>query len=126
MAKGLRFNKNKLNLSYCPVSAICAISMVFAKNSKKYGGKYPDENWRLGQPLSNHINSLLRHVYKFMCGEDIDSESNLPHLYHALTNLAMAIEDLHNNPDLDDRYIGKQASFDVFQKEFEAAFKDED
>ena len=124
MAKGLRFNKNKLNLSYCPISAICAIAMVFAKNSESYGGKYPDNNWRLGQPLSNHLNSLLRHIFKFMSGEDIDKESNLPHLYHAITNLAMAIEDLHNNPDLDDRFKEKQATFEEFQQEFLDSFKD--
>lgn len=118
--KGLRFNNNKLELMYCPVSAIAAISIVFALNSEKNGGKYPDNNWRLGQPLSNHLNSCKRHLAKFEGGEDADPDDGANHLYHALTNIAMAIEDLMNNPELDDRYKGQQAKFEEFQKVYES------
>ena len=117
-AMGARYNGGKLELQYCPLSTIAAVSIVFAMNSKKQGGKYEDNNWRLGQPLSNHLNSLKRHIAKFEGGEDNDQDDGINHLWHALTNLSMAIEDLINNPDLDDRYKGVQADFSYFQEEY--------
>jgi hypothetical protein len=102
--EGLRFNDGKIELTQCPEAAIYAIASVLMANSEKHGGKYPDQNWRKGMDWSKVINCALRHLYKFNGGEDLDSESGKPHLWHALCNLAMLAEYQFTHPEKDDRY----------------------
>lgn len=94
MADGgaLRFNSGKLNLSYCPLSTQIAIASVFSVNSEENGGKYPDLNWMRGMKWSTPLNCVKRHIEAFASGESVDSESGMPHLWHALANLAMLVE----------------------------------
>jgi len=116
--KGLRFNKNKIDLTYCPTSAIAAVALTLMKNSDKYGGKYPDNNWRSGIPVSTYMACVLRHIYKYIDGEDLDSESGIPHLFHAITNLAMAIENVEVHDKADDRHKLKTCELDKFTKKY--------
>lgn len=46
--------------------------------------KYDDHNWTKGYAWSLCLGALFRHVARFAQGEDIDPESKLPHLAHAL------------------------------------------
>lgn len=45
--------------------------------------KYDDDNWRKGYSWRLSYGALLRHLHAFWTGEDLDEESNLPHLAHA-------------------------------------------
>lgn len=112
----LRFNKNKIELTQCPVSAIAAISTVLMKNSKAYGGKYPDKNWAKGAPSTEYINCALRHLFQYSTGIDLDEEDGLPHLWKALTNLAMATEISLTRPEKDDRFKESPIDFKEFSK----------
>jgi hypothetical protein len=62
-----------VNDSYARVAAFGAI-------------KYAPRNWEKGLPMSNIANSLQRHLWAFMDGEDNDPESGLSHLDHVLWN----------------------------------------
>lgn len=103
--EGQRHDAGKIELTQCPVEAIAAISAVLMLNSEKYGGKYADKNWQLGMPFSKTVNPALRHIYKRLSGETVDSESGLPHSWHALTDLAFLVVYEMSHPENDD--LGK-------------------
>jgi hypothetical protein len=44
------------------------------------------DNWRKGLPVSQIASSLQRHLWAYMEGEEVDSESGLSHLDHLLWN----------------------------------------
>lgn len=70
-----------------------------------YGSrKYDDNNWLKGIPLSVSYGAAQRHLVRFYGGEDIDPESGLHHLKHAMCNIAMMIHQIESGRnDLDDR-----------------------
>ena len=45
----------------------------------------------------------LRHVNKYLCNNDIDDESNLYHLAHAISNLMMALDNDLLNKTIENR-----------------------
>lgn len=73
-------------------------------------GKYKERDWELGLPITSvSLASAKRHILKYELGEDIDGESGLHHLKHALTNLAMAVTAVdRGNINLDDRPVRRQ------------------
>ncbi len=52
---------------------------------------------------SRLIGALLRHIFAFMLGENIDGESKKKHLAHAGCCLLMLMEMDRHHPNLDDR-----------------------
>jgi hypothetical protein len=74
-----------------------------------YGAKkYAEHNYLKGMAWTRLIGAALRHCFSWLRGEDIDPESGLPHLSHALASIAMLIETIDRKKGTDDRY--KQAS----------------
>lgn len=60
---------------------------------REYGlKKYPDANNWKRVPKEDWLDALMRHLMKYLSGEKLDSESGLPHLWHALCNLCYLIE----------------------------------
>ena len=62
-----------------PPEALEDIARVYGYGVKKYG----PHNWRKGYPWSWSFSALMRHLWAFWRGEDLDPESGLPHLSHA-------------------------------------------
>ena len=72
-----------------PVKAIRAIAAVREKGCQKYGDP---ENWRKVEP-QRYRDALYRHLLAYL--EEpfgVDEESQLPHLWHLLTNAAFLTE----------------------------------
>ena len=71
--------------------------------------KYDDNQWRKGYEWSKSYAALQRHLNLWHDGEDIDEETQSPHLaaaaWHCFTLLTFADE----HPDFDDRYKGEKA-----------------
>lgn len=65
--------------------------------------KYADRNWELGFPWSRAYAALQRHLNQWYAGEDIDPETGLSHLSHALCNLTFLSEFERTHKELDDR-----------------------
>lgn len=77
--------------------------------------KYEAYNWMNGFKWTLLQDAVDRHMTAFLCGEDNDPESGLPHLAHLAASCMMALENCYLHPELDDRSeiwkteAGKQA-----------------
>lgn len=67
--------------------------------------KYEPYNWCRGYDWSLSFSSLIRHAEQFWSGQDIDEESGLPHLAHAVFHCLALLYFMENHQDLDDRHI---------------------
>lgn len=78
--------------------------LVTAARVFEYGAqKYAAWNWAKGMKWSVPIGCALRHIYAVLHGEEIDSESGLPHMGHVYCNVIMLNWFLENYPEGDDR-----------------------
>lgn len=86
----VKHDDGKTPLALLPPVAIEEMGRVLGYGAKKYA---PD-NWRkVGDDWkSRYLSAALRHLFAYMRGEMIDVESGLPHLSHALCNLAFLVE----------------------------------
>lgn len=84
---------------------ISPIATIGTAQVLTYGAsKYPLHNWRKGLQWSRCIGSLMRHLFKFMAGEDFDQETGLPHIDHVASNAMFLQEYFRTHKELDDRY----------------------
>lgn len=85
-----KHDQTKPRADLLPPRALLAMAAVLAHGAEKYG----DDNWRRGGvgARPRYIAAALRHVLAFQSGEELDPESGLGHLAHALTSLAFAFE----------------------------------
>lgn len=102
---GLRYNSGKLRLELLPPEVEIALAEVLTKGAEKY----EDRNWEKGLWYMDCVGCLKRHVNAWLMGEEIDKESGLHHLKHALTNLAFLVTFIERNMSsfLDDRPFKK-------------------
>jgi len=96
---GARFNTGKPSFDLIPLSALEDCAKVFDYGRRKYA----DWNWAKGMAWSIPLGSLLRHLAAWQRGEDIDTESGLPHLGHIHCNLVMLSTYARTFPEGDDR-----------------------
>ena len=69
----------------------------------EYGAeKYSRGSWKTGLPVTETIDSLLRHLMAYLDGEDTDPESGLPHVDHVTAN-ALFLATHSRDSTLDDR-----------------------
>jgi hypothetical protein len=81
----IRYDQDKPDWSLIPMEALEEVVKVLEFGAKKYHR----DNWRTGDGFrySRVINSLLRHTYAWMRGEDLDPESGFSHLAHMGCNV---------------------------------------
>lgn len=92
----------KPNVNLVPPSSIVyqALAMQHGAITKGYG----PFNWRSKKVVASiYIAAALRHIYKFLDGQDIDEESGYPELGHALASLGILVDAIENNNVYDDR-----------------------
>ena len=71
---------------------------------REFGAKkYSRNNWKKGFKITRSLAAALRHIFKFLGGEDNDTESGLNHLGHAVCCLEHALYDFIHHPENDDR-----------------------
>ena len=78
----VRYDAGKPRMDLIPPEALVRYGEVLAMGAAKYS----ERNWELGMDYGRCVASLLRHTAAFMAGEDIDPESGLPHMAHAMWN----------------------------------------
>jgi hypothetical protein len=90
----------KPQIDLIPPEAIWAMSQVFG-----YGAnKYQRANYVKGINWTRLYNACQRHLTQWNMGEDIDSESKLSHIAHAMCNLAMLYWNIQHKPENDTRW----------------------
>ena len=98
--EGIKFDSGKLRMDLVPTEAINALAAILAAGAVKYG----EHNWRKGMDWSRVYGAAQRHLLAFWGGDDIDEESGMPHLWHALTNLAFLVSYQAMSVGRDDRW----------------------
>jgi hypothetical protein len=83
------FGSNKLPLHLWPATATAAGCLAFLHGALKYG----KHNWReAGVRATTYVDAFYRHVAAWYEGEDLDSDSGLSHLAHALACIAVLVD----------------------------------
>jgi len=80
--------------------ALLGTAQVLAFGAKKYA----PNNWRKGLAWMRVMGAIFRHALAFMAGEDLDSETGLPHIDHMACEVMFLQELYRTRKDLDDRY----------------------
>lgn len=88
MNEEAKADAGKLRPTLVPTSLILAVAEVREYGTAKYGDP---ENWRTVEP-QRYRDAAYRHWLAYLSGEETDSESGLPHLWHLACNLAFLIE----------------------------------
>ena len=95
----LRYNGDKLQWSLVDFESLEPMVKVLMYGASKYA---PD-NWKAGQDPRSQMESLLRHAFAFLAGENNDPESGESHLGHVLCNAMFMIYNQKHHPNLDNR-----------------------
>ena len=89
MSEGIKYDSAKPRMNLLPPKAIMEVSKVLTFGAEKYDA----ENWRKLDDLQNRYTAgALRHIFAHMDGEQLDPETNLSHLAHALCCLLFKLE----------------------------------
>lgn len=86
--EGVKHDQGKLLMSLIPYEAVFGLAevMTFGAN------KYTPNGWKtVPDAERRYKDALLRHFYAHESGEELDQESGLSHLKHALTNIAFLV-----------------------------------
>jgi len=103
---------DKIPLHLWPTTATALGSMALLDGACKYGRT----NYRaIGVRASIYYDAAMRHLSKWFEGENIDPESGVPHLGHALACLAILVDAQAAGKLNDDRMIA--GGYDAMLKE---------
>lgn len=97
--EGLKFDTGKVRFDLLPVRALEGVAMVLTYGAKKYS----DRNWEKGIAYGRLFRAVMGHVWAWWRGVEVDEESGLHPLDHALCDLMMLREMTFIHPELDDR-----------------------
>lgn len=100
--EAVKHDSNKCDWSLMPFEAVEEINKALEFGAKKYSA----HNWKEGGGFryTRILNSLLRHIFSYIRGEDRDPESGLSHLAHAGCNIIFLLyyeryKSKYNNDD---------------------------
>lgn len=104
----MKYDQGKAPIHLIPSEVILSMAQVLGFGAEKYG----ENNWRddINETTwGRTYSSIQRHLTSFWSGEDLDPESGLSHLDHALTQLAiLKMQTLEcTNKEMDTRYVRK-------------------
>jgi len=97
--QGQKFDQGKPDLSHISQTLVEEVARVREFGAKKYARN----NWRIGFKYTRSIAAALRHLFAYNEGQDLDPESGLLHISHAICCLEHLLNDIKNHPENDDR-----------------------
>lgn len=84
VGEGLKYDSGKAQWHLLPMSLVRKCADVLTYGAKKYG----PNNWqKLENAEERYYDALIRHVVAWHEGEELDQESGISHLAHAMCNL---------------------------------------
>mgnify|MGYP003650735245 CR=1 FL=1 len=96
--QALRYNQGKVEWSLVDYKSLEPMVRVLEYGCKKYARN----NWRKGMPVTQIIESMLRHTYKLLEGELVDPESGVEHVGHIQCNAMFLAYVLNEKPEFND------------------------
>jgi hypothetical protein len=99
----MKYDNEKPKLQLIPPHALNEAAKVFGFGAEKYA----ENNWRKDIDMygwTRHYGSIQRHLNAWLACEDIDPDSGLPHIAHALTQLMILNQVIKDAPQCDDRF----------------------
>lgn len=100
LKKAVKNDHDKLPWDLLPVRATEGMLRVLQFGANKYA----PHNWRKGFNWTRLIAAAFRHLSAIARGEDVDSESGLPHVDHLACCVAFLSEHQQDSLGVDDRY----------------------
>lgn len=88
MSEGVKWDQGKAPHDLLAAEWLDGTARVLEFGAKKYG-RY---NWAKGMAWSRVFAALMRHLWKWWRGEELDDETNESHLYHATCCLMFLAE----------------------------------
>lgn len=98
--KAQRFNKDKPQWSLVDFESFEPMIKVLEFGAKKYA----PFNWQKGFDQRILMESLLRHAFAYLSGEEEDPESGLSHIGHIQCNAMFLAFNAKHHPDKDTRH----------------------
>lgn len=98
---GIKYDEGKEPLDLLSPVALFKIARVMEFGRKKYSA----HNWRKGMAWTRIGAASLRHIFKWLGGQDKDPETGLSHLSHAGCCIMFLLEYEETHKQLDDRYV---------------------
>jgi pyrimidine deaminase RibD-like protein len=84
----MKFDAGKLRYDLIPPSALKGLAEVLTFGAKKY----KPNNWRGVDDPDKYVAATMRHFEDYRAGQELDTDSSLAHLKHAMTNIAFLLE----------------------------------
>lgn len=110
--EGKKYDAGKTRHELLSDLAIEELAKVLTFGAKKYAA----DNWRSGMEWRRLIGAARRHIAEFSMGNDIDPDSGLSHLAHAMCCLMFLEEYSQTDKGTDDRF-----ALDTFEPASERA-----
>lgn len=92
-----------------PVGPLTTVARLYGKGAEKY----EDHNWTRGYEWSKSYAALMRHVTQFWGGEDLDGDTELPHLAAVVFHAMALMQYMDEHREFDDRPIAKPSGSGV-------------
>ena len=83
-----KFDQGKLQYSLVPTIATKSLAEVLTFGAQKYA---PNSWQNVKDGERRYTDALYRHLEAYRSGEKLDTDSNLSHLAHAITNIAFLL-----------------------------------
>lgn len=101
--EGNKDDSDKLRYDLIPPETLEALAWILTFGAKKYG----DRNWEKGMKWGRPFAALMRHMWAWWGGYNLDPETGKSHLWHALACLAFLVTFEERGIGTDDRFDGK-------------------
>jgi hypothetical protein len=88
--------REKLNKLRYDLMPALEVNEAYARVANFGCEKYTADNWQLGLPMVQLSDSLQRHLWAWLKGENTDKESGLSHLDHVLWNAVALVYNEEN------------------------------
>lgn len=88
MSAFTKHDGGKSRLDLVPPTALDLVGRVLGFGA----AKYTDDNWRKVDDRRRYLGAALRHLNAWAAGENVDPESGMPHLAHAVCSAMFLLE----------------------------------
>lgn len=99
--EGIKFDQGKNRLDLLPFAALEKVGKIMTLGASKY----TEDNWTKGMSWRRLSGAALRHLFSWIRGQSIDSESQESHLAHAACCILFLLTYEIHGLGTDDRWI---------------------